>query len=314
MMRLCDDSLWESLARSDDSATFFQTPAWHRLASEFEGTETVCMLFKLEGHSVLLPLQKKSRLWGSLYSAPFGTYTSFLWDKEPPLRVKELLKRELGRFNLNLPGSPFAPRWPVGIHGELSQTKVLKLAGLKPDEWISTWSRNHRRLLRQARDWGYSIRVAQTSADVSEYYSLYRDMTRRWGSKARRVYSEELFQEIFRRFFKSTSMNLLLAESGGNIVAGRLCFYHNRHAVEWHAAAKGEDMERGVNHLLVHAAVIEAEKRGCGVYDFNPNPGLPTVDHFKRGFAPETLEFSGWSQRSGVSKILNSIRDGLKKS
>jgi hypothetical protein len=34
------DSHWDSLVRDDETSTFFQTPAWHKLAEDFEGTRT----------------------------------------------------------------------------------------------------------------------------------------------------------------------------------------------------------------------------------------------------------------------------------
>lgn len=128
------------------------------------------------------------------------------------------------------------------------------------------------------------------------------------------MYPETLFQDMFRRWGNTPSLSLLLAEKEGTIVAGRMCLHHNRHTVEWHAAAQRNDMERGANHLLVHAAVTAAAAQGSAIYDFNPNPGLPAVDHFKRGFGAQVIEFSGWRQRPGVAGLVAKLRDRLRKS
>jgi CelD/BcsL family acetyltransferase involved in cellulose biosynthesis len=307
-------ALWDELAGADSSATFFQTRGWHELAAEFEGTETVCMVFEHDGCTAVLPLQKRARPWGDMHAAPFGTYATFLCGQPPSPLFQAHAIRSLSRLHLNLPGSPFATRFAPGVDGPVNQTRTLPLEGLDPDAWAASWSRNHKRLLRQAREYGYSVRTAETAEDISRYYDVYAGLVERWGSGARRVYPERLFQEMFRRWGNTPGMNLLLAEKEGVIVAGRLCLYHNRHAVEWHAAANRDDMERGANHLLVHAAVLAAAAKGYAVYDFNPNPGLPAVDHFKRGFGAKVIDFTGWRQRPGLVGLAAALRDRLRRS
>lgn len=312
-MKICPPELWDELARADASATFFQTREWHELAAEYEGTETVCLLFERDGGTAALPLQKRARPWGHLHATPFGTYATLLCAQELSAGFHDAVRRSLSRFHLNLTGSPFSSRFPPGTEGPLSQTRVLPLEGLEPEAWITSWSRNHRRLLKQAREYGYTVRTAETPEDVSRYHDVYAGLVERWGSGARRVYPEGLFQEMFRRWGNTSNLKLLLAEKDGGIVAGRLCLYHNRHAVEWHAAARREDMERGANHLLVHAAVTDAAAQGYAVYDFNPNPGLPAVDHFKRGFGAQVVEFRGWQQRPGLVGLFAKLRHRLRR-
>lgn len=308
-----EPALWDRLALTDASATFFQTRTWHELAAEYESTETVCMLFEHEGFAAVLPLQKRARPWGSLYTSPFGTYATFLCAQEPPPHFYASALRTLSRYHVDVQGSPFATRFPSGTGGPRNQTRLLPLEGLDPDAWVTSWSRNHKRLLRQAREYGYSVRLAETAEDVSRYYAVYTELVERWGADARRIYPERLFQEMFSRWGKTPGMNLLLAEKEGVIVAGRLCLYHNRHAVEWHAAAKRDDMERGANHLLVHDAVLAAAVKGHAVYDFNPNPGLPAVDHFKRGFGAEIVDFTGWRHRPGFVGMAAKLRSRLRR-
>jgi hypothetical protein len=313
----CPEALWESLVRSDSSATFFETPAWHKLAEDFEGTRSAPLLFDFEGFPVVLPAQLRKRWWGALRAAPFGTYTTLLSKGEIPAGHLEHLARELSALNLEIPGSPFSDRLArlPGLSTRsappISQTRILRLEDLQPEAWVESWSRNHRRMLRAAQDTGATVRLAENAADVSGYYALYRAQTKRWGAAARRIYPEELFQEAFRRLAPVNSLRLWLAETGEGIVGGRLCLYHGSHAVEWHAAAEQKAMEGGINHLLVHAVVLRAREAGFKVYDFNPNPGLGAVDHFKRGFATETLQFRGLRNRAGLVGILTGLRARL---
>jgi hypothetical protein len=304
------DSHWDSLVRDDETSTFFQTPAWHKLAEDFEGTRTRLLNLGDETAPILLPMQSVRRWWGELLAAPFGTYATLLRRADDTGRPDETW-RALSRLNIDLTGSPFARSLPEG--GPSSTTRILRLKSLEPETWISSWSRNHRRLLRDAEERGYVVREARDAADVSRYHAVYREQSRRWGDAARRVYPEELFQEAFKRFVPGGSMKLWLVESpDAGIVAGRMCLYHGSHAVEWHAAAERAEMERGVNHKAVHAIVLDARARGFRIYDFNPNPGLDAVDHFKRGFATEAVSFRGFRRRTGLVGALTGLRDRLR--
>jgi CelD/BcsL family acetyltransferase involved in cellulose biosynthesis len=319
---------WDALVRQEPAATFFQTPQWHELAEDFEGTRTTLLGFDAARGSAsgndgspmaVLPLQARRRWWGTLLATPFGTYSGLL--RRPGLTPADesYIAGQLTRHNLNLPGSPFSP-WPPHTLSPKntpqkkppSHTHIIRLNALDPHAWVASWSRNHRRLLKTAQDTGAAIRLADTSADVNAYAALYRTQAKRWGSAARRIYPDELFLEIFRRFSADGSMKLWVAEQDGEIVAGRLCFYHGFHAVEWHAAALQEAMHKGINHLLVHAIVTAAQAAGHRVYDFNPNPGLDAVDHFKRGFATEALPFEGFVNRTGLVGGLVKFRDRLR--
>lgn len=318
-MKLCSEDLWESLVRKDETATFFQTPAWHKLAEDFEGTRITPLRFDLDGTVAVLPLQTRRRWWGDLLTAPFGTYSSLL--RGPGFTPKHLdaITDALGHLNLNLTGSPYSEPFSAVRNGASgltqrtqSHTHLVRLGAFNPEAWVAQWSRNHRRLLKTAHETGYRVRLAERADDIAAYFELYRQQTRRWGSAARRTYPAELFQEAFRRFRPTGSFKLWLAEGNDGIVGGRLCLYHNFHSVEWHAAAEIEAMRLGVNHLLVHAAVRDAAAAGFSVYDFNPNPGLEAVDHFKRGFATEIVLFEGMQIRSGLAHVFSRLRNALR--
>jgi hypothetical protein len=311
-VRLSGHPLWESVVREDETATFFQTPAWHKLAEDFEGTRTRLLNLGDEAAPILLPVQSVRRWWGELLASPFGTYATLLCRPDPGLRL-DAAWRALSRLNLSLVGSPFASRLPREGSSPASSTRILRLDRLEPKGWLASWSRNHRRLLRGAEERGYRVREARDRADVSTYFALYREQAGRWGAAARRTYPEELFLEAFRRFVPAGAMRLWLVEDPGEgVVAGRLCLYHGTHAVEWHAAAGRAGMEGGANHKAVHAIVLDARARGFRVYDFNPNPGLDAVDHFKRGFATETVAFTGFRRRVGLPGLLTGLRAGLR--
>ena len=284
--------LWRRLLKEDKTATFFQTPEWHGLASQFFGTETTVKIFTFGNKTALLPLQKKNGFFGSFYSSPFGTYNSLLVDHH--LEVDEInhIKKQLVNTNLVLTSSPFTQN-PIQIgNAKALSTKVIELDQINSENPSLSWNRNHRRKLNEGLQNNIKIRLAESENDIHYYYLLYQKLSAEWGSAARVLYPEKLFTLLWSSLKKSNKMKIWIAEKEGKIVAGRICFYHGFHAVEWHAASTGEFQKKGVNHLLINTILGDAKKNGFQIYDFNPNPGLSQVDHFKMGFHPKILTFS----------------------
>jgi hypothetical protein len=118
---------------------------------------------------------------------------------------------------------------------------------------------------------------------------MYQKQQLRWGQKAREPHPEGLLQALFTDLPKG-ALRFWVAEREGNLEAGRLCFHHRKHAVEWLAASQETALASGVTHGLIRHAMTAAAQDSCEVYDFNPNPGLPGVDHFKDGFRAKRVQ------------------------
>jgi hypothetical protein len=133
-MKFCSEELWESLAREDDTATFFQTPAWHRIAARHFKAESAPLLFDFaesQGGPACLPLLRDKR-WGRWrYFSPFGTYTAVVCPRALEPNEIAVIEDALKGLNIQLASSPFT-RNPVQVGKAIpARVQVLDLAGKK---------------------------------------------------------------------------------------------------------------------------------------------------------------------------------------
>ena len=299
---------WNKLVAADPSATFFQTPAWHAMASRHFGTETLALKFSFGDVEAIIPLQRqKKKLW-SLYTSPFGTYTALVCGHKLQSTQLEQIQTHLRSLNLDLSGSPFTLN-PISVGREYAATtQVLELESISADRLTEGWNRNHRRNLEAGREAGISIRLADKVLDMEAYSRIYQTLAESWGDMARTIYPGRLFQMLWETLGKTSAMKVWLAECEGAMVAGRICFYHGSHVVEWHAAALDVYRQQGANHVLIHSILKDAKSAGYRIYDFNPNPNLPQVDHFKSGFGTRRLAFKSSRNSHGLYSAIEIIR------
>src|SRR6185295_630624 len=132
--------------------------------------------------------------------------------------------------------SPFTAN-PVGAgKRSISKVQLVDLKKLDPANPMRDWEEGQRRRVRVAHRNGVTVRKAETSTDWERYYSLYELSLQRWGKRATIAYPRSLFENIRDALSGQPAMTLWLAEHNGQIGAGYLTFYHNRHVVPCHGA------------------------------------------------------------------------------
>ncbi|HSR30915.1 MAG TPA: GNAT family N-acetyltransferase, partial [Anaerolineae bacterium] len=82
-------------------------------------------------------------------------------------------------------------------------------------------------------------------------------------------------------------IRLWLARFERRVIAGVICFYHNRHAAWWHSASDQLGRSLHANHVLQYHIIRDACERGYHFYDLLPSGGLENVVQFKNGFSPQ---------------------------
>jgi CelD/BcsL family acetyltransferase involved in cellulose biosynthesis len=309
-MNLCPEPLWESLARADETATFFQTPAWHALGARHFRAETAPLLFDLPGGPACLPLLRRRR-WGRwLYFSPFGTYAALLCPRALGPGEIAAVEAALRPLNVHLISSPFT-RNPVRVGRAVpARVQVLGLEGADPGNPMRDWSPDPRRKVRMAREAGVRIRIAEDADDWSAYFAVYQKSLRRWGARATAAHPGDLFAEI--RKLPGDAMRLWLAESdgpGGGVVAGYLAFYHNRHAGIWHGASDPEFFRLGAVQLLYHDMTAHAARAGYPLFDLMGDGGNASLEAFKASLGAKTLKFDSFLNRAGIVGRLAAWRD-----
>jgi hypothetical protein len=119
-----------------------------------------------------------------------------------------------------------------------------------PDALFRKFSQTRRNEIRRAIKYGVSVDAAKTRDDVSAYYPVYVDWSRR---KALPITAEDQFQEMFAL---TNNRLLLLARYGGQVIAGAVLRFFPRGVVEY---AANSSLEKSLylrpNDLLQWRAV-----------------------------------------------------------
>jgi hypothetical protein len=306
----CSDALWDELARRDATCTFFQTRAWHSLVAPYAGGAPFPLRFECAGGQAVLPLLRCGRLLWDFHRSPFGTYTALLCPDKLPAGDLHGISRWLGKRNVELFSPPHTSNpTPMGSRSP-NATYVVDLAGLAGDP-AAGWAENQKRHLGKASRSGITVRLAASEADVEGYLGIYAAVRARWGGRARGRYPDSLFHSIWRGLKDGDSLRFWLAEAEGRIVGGYICFYHNRHAVQWQNAVHPDRFASGANQSLLRRIIGDAAERGFPQFDMNPSGGLEGVENFKRSFGTRRIEFENYASLSRGYALMRGLKSLL---
>ncbi len=313
-MKFCPPDLWETLVRGDETATFFQTPAWHRLAARHVKAESAPLLFEFPEGPACLPLLRDRRWGRRRYVSPFGTYTAVVCPRALRPAERADIERTLAALNVHLVSSPFT-RNPVGAGKALAaRTQVIDLSRVDRENPARSWNPDPRRKLRMAREAGVTVRVATSAADWDAYYGVYEKSLQRWGDRATSRYPRAFFEDL--AALPAASARLWLAEHEGRVAAGYVAFYHNRHACVWHGASDPELYRLGAVQALYATMVPDAASRGFDIFDLLGSGGTASLEAFKKTLGTETLGYDSFLNRPGawgkLAEWRERWRDGSK--
>jgi hypothetical protein len=302
-VQACPEGLWEEWARRDSTATFFQTKAWHSLVAPYVAGASRPLLFQSGESKAVLPLFSRKRLLWEFHQSPFGTYTALLCPEALPPSFLEEIRSWLGKRNVELFSSPIT-RNPVAI-GEVSPnaTFLIDLENL-PEDFPNAWVGSQRRYLRKAQEAGLVVRRAASGEDIGAYLGIYGKSHARWDKLARGRYADALFHSIWGNLKDTEALRFWVTELDGRILGGAVCFYHNRHAVQWHSVVDPGRFGLGANQILLRHSIADAAARGFAFYDLNPSGGLEKVEAFKRDFGSRRVPFDNYvSMSPGYARI-----------
>jgi lipid II:glycine glycyltransferase (peptidoglycan interpeptide bridge formation enzyme) len=205
---------------------------------------------------------------------------------------------------------------------QFRNTVLVDLNG-EPDELLA----------RMKSKWRYNIRLAQrkgvearcgTPADLPLFYQMYAETAARDGFLIRPA---AYYQDVWQLFMQAGRAELLLAQVGGEVVAGLILFIFGSKAWYMYGASTEKQRHLMPNHLLQWQAMLRAKTLGCIQYDmwgapdvFDASDSLWGVYRFKQGFGGQTAQGLGafdYPVRLGLhwafTKALPGARSLLRK-
>lgn len=319
-----DEHEWWAVARACDYATFFHTPLWHRLAEQsLPGHRDITFSAEIEnGVRAVVPLLRTRRSIldprGRAVSSFAGCYGGPIADGplEPERRAR--LYEAAGRVTcpLLVSGNPLIEENanPRGFDRTEDTTRVLRLDA-PFEELFARFSKGHRASTTKGRREGVVVRRAGSIADFRRYHDVYESALHRWGNNATSRYPWSLFAQAHALAAEHPDHIILwLGEVGGEVVAGGLMFYWNRHVVYWHGASNEEGRRVSATNVVLAEAIADAERRGFQWFDFNPSGGHQSVEAFKRRFGCEQLSFGRYRRSCGRFTVSERIAPLFRRS
>lgn len=301
---------WDRQLEACDYATFFHSRAWAEAWRDHMNGRLELrprLLAFSDGSTAVLPLTESVEYRGlirtSLSSVGF-TYGGWL-AAEPLSDAHRVLLEDyiLRARDLYWRINPFVGLLSEGARARsvADDTHALRLNG-DVDDVRRGMSKGHRAALKQAERAGVTVRCATERADWEQYYAVYRDSIRRWGSRTGSIYPFGLFEILSK--LDDGPVRLWLALHDGRIVAGALCLYTRDHVAYWHGAALEAAFPVRPVHYLIYDAIRDAIDRGCRWFDFNPSGSNPGVADFKRHFGAVALPSPVVTARSTLARVV----------
>ncbi|HKS70496.1 MAG TPA: GNAT family N-acetyltransferase [Ktedonobacterales bacterium] len=293
------DTDWRTYARERGAGSLACQPAWLDLLRRVYGYEIVPLSVTDPGGAVrgLLPLCRlRSPLTGRrLVSVPFSDAAPLLADDDHA--AAELvdravaLARDEGAKYLELRSGPNALLAARGdfAASELYVRWLIPLAGGATAAWDAL-HKPVQRQVKKARKAGITVRAATTLDDMLAYHRLHLlTRCRKHGMPAQ---PWRYFRALWQTFAAdgSGTLQVLLAEHAGQVVAGMVLFGAGDTLRYAYGASDPRALAHGPNNLLMWEAIERAAAAGYATLDMGrtarDNEGLM---QFKRGWGA-TLE------------------------
>ena len=308
---------WKAILDKERHVSFFELPEWYSIWENYFNTKSTAFL--IDDHLLLSTIKIDGAKGAvSFYnSSPAGTYSNFRSIRsnvgsEKILELTDLLEiQKMTKVNF----IRFSPFCNVAIH---DSSKVLvndftQYIELSPLEIIDQdWSRNHKRLYQKAISASLSVEKTNEKSDWTAYWNLYASFIKQKARQASSAYKQSLFDNIHK--LDLNQRDLWLVKKDKKVIAGRLVFYTNDYAVEWHANSTTEANVLGANQLLIHTIIADAKQRAIDIYDFNPSGGHEGVVSFKEKFGAKKKKVPYFQRFSTKQKMYLLLKKNMNLS
>jgi lipid II:glycine glycyltransferase (peptidoglycan interpeptide bridge formation enzyme) len=322
MMQVADQSEWDAAIASLPQSHILQTWDWGDFKSRW-GWQPSRLLFEEAGR----PLAAAQILRRHLPRTPFSVayvpkgpildYDKSLLLGQVLAAIEEKARQQrslfikidpdvwLGSGSADSPPTPRATAvldllkergWRQSL--EQIQFKNTVLINLTPDEdsLLASMKAKTRYNIRLTQRKGVSVRPG-TESDLKTFYSLYTETSHRNQFLIR---PWAYYLDLWTQFLRTGRARLLLAEVGGDPIAGLILFYFGQTAWYMYGASSNQHRNLMPNHLLQWEAMRLAKELGCTRYDmwgapdrFDESDPMWGVYRFKIGFGGETVRGMG---------------------
>jgi lipid II:glycine glycyltransferase (peptidoglycan interpeptide bridge formation enzyme) len=184
---------------------------------------------------------------------------------------------------------------PSNDQVQFRNTVWLDLRGTE-ETWLARMKQKTRYNIRLAERKGVRVRLG-TEADLPALYRMYAETSIRDGFVIR---EEAYYLTLWQSFLRQGLAEPLIAEVGGEAVAGILLFVFAERAWYLYGMSREAHREKMPNYLLQWEAMRRARERGCTQYDlwgapdvFDESDSMWGVFRFKEGLGGQVVRTTG---------------------
>ncbi len=187
---------------------------------------------------------------------------------------------------LNIKESPMHLTADLTLQLNLEQT---------PEEILNGMRKNTRYEVRKAEKEGITVITSSNPDDIKEFYEHQLELA----AKHHFVpFSYEFLHEQFRIFAADNQALLISSYQNGKLLATAYVLFYNREAVYHYGISTDTNDRLPGSYACQWAAILEAQQRGCRVYNFwgiapkeDTEHRFAGVSTFKRGFGGDEVAY-----------------------
>lgn len=309
-----DPAAWDALVAEADAATVFHTSAWARLwIAEWPGARwEAVVLPDGAGYAGGLGLIVRDGALGRRVMAmPYGTYSGPIVRRghPDPAAVRRQLLEGYAQLVRHAWVMLSELTWYEGHRDELPAELIAAenfthVRPLGPDftSLLRALSHSVRARVRQAEDYGLTVRRVTDARDVRHYHALAVRTVRRRGGLPKPL---TLYQRIFRSLVPLGLARYDLVEHQGRAIGGSLHFTYRGTALNWLTVSDDRHLVLRPNNLII--ARVMRDLCEAGYHEYNLGGSPPDAEgliRFKEGWGATRRLVLDLRQRSLLHRLL----------
>lgn len=305
-----NDPVWDALLTRCRDYDFYHTRSYHLLETRNNGYEAVLFVSHLDDSYMALPLVIRSipqtpyfdctSVYG--YCGPVSTIAT---DAGAGPLIRQFQKDLRGFFREKNIIAAFSRLHPLintkavfndfGIIRDVNKTVAIDL-GIAPDAQRQQYRKSNKSELNQLRKRkGYSVKKAETEAEITTFVSIYTDTMQRVDAAPYYFFEKDYFRLMLNNFSYQTE--LLLAIKDGQIAAGAI-FTITNNIMQYHLAGTAAPYIYDTPmKLILDEARLRANELALDFLHLGGGVGGSDEDslfRFKSGFSKQFFQFSTW--------------------
>jgi len=256
-----DTARWEEFLAKSAGANLYHTPAWRDVVAEcFRHTPVYLLSERANQVTGVLPLFliRNPFLGCKLISMPYdiGSGGAIAADHESERALVAqavVIARDYGAKFIELrPSRPQPVLAELGFrHSEPVIISDMELGAGETAVWERV-SKDHMKAIRKAKTRGVEVRVANTRRDFHDFYAVYLEVFRAFGTPP---YGSRYFELLHDKLHPSAAVKLFTAHVDGRCVGGLQLFCWGKNLVSKFAACLPEAVPLRAYPALYAAAI-----------------------------------------------------------